>query len=380
MENLKTLDSSILSLIILGFIFYNSRNRSENLFVSHKIFLALVLTNMFLIIFDLGSWAFDGLPGNHFILVNKLINLMLYIVNPVVGILWNFYIHYQVNYDENRVNRLKYILFTLFLINGVLAITSICTGWFFRIDSNNIYSRGSLYWVHIMFAYILLLYSISYIFKHRKIIEKKYYHSMLVFVIPITIGASIQIAFYGWALAWSGMTISMLIIYFNIQNRNLNTDYLTGVYNRRLLDSYLKIKIKRSKQDKSFSAILVDLDGFKKINDTFGHDVGDEAIKDAAQIIRSSLGRDDFVARYGGDEFFIIINSSDQYILENTVKTLKNNVYKFNQYSAKPYKLSFAVGYAVYDSKGKMNSDDFFKYIDEQMYIDKSYRKRKCTL
>lgn len=377
MENFRTLDSSIISLIILGFIYYNTRNRLEKVFASYKLFLALVLTNMCLIILEIGSWAFDGLPGSYFMLANRIFNLILFIANPAAGTIWNLYVHHQVKYDEKRVNRLKYILFALFLVNSVLSITSFYTGWFFKIDSENIYSRGSFYWVHSMYDYILLLYPIGYIFKNRNIIEKKYYHSLLVFSIPITIGASLQIAFYGWSLTWSGMAVSILTIYFNIQNKSLNTDYLTNVYNRRLLDSYLKMKIKNSKQDKSFSAILIDLNGFKNINDTFGHDVGDEAIKDAAQIIKSSLGRDDFVARYGGDEFFIIINSNDKFILENIVKNLKNNVDKFNQCSEKPYKLSFAMGYAVYNSKNNMDSDEFFKYIDEKMYIDKSYRKSK---
>ena len=68
-----------------------------------------------------------------------------------------------------------------------------------------------------------------YVFKHRKRIEKRYYLSMLVFILPITVGATLQILFYGWALAWSGMMVSLLIIYFNIQDSSLNTDYLTGV-------------------------------------------------------------------------------------------------------------------------------------------------------
>jgi diguanylate cyclase (GGDEF)-like protein len=201
--------------------------------------------------------------------------------------------------------------------------------------------------------------------------EKRYYYSMLVFILPITVGATIQILFYGWALAWSGMTISLLIIHFNIQDSSLNTDYLTGLYNRRQLDKYLKLRIKNSTELKSFSALLIDLDGFKAINDTFGHDIGDGAIKDAAEIIKKSLRRDDFVARYGGDEFFAILDSSDNEVLEAAVTRLKNNVDKFNQESGKGYKLSFAIGYAVYDYELRMKSDDFFKLIDTLMYNNK---------
>jgi diguanylate cyclase (GGDEF)-like protein len=371
MENFKTLDSSVLSLIILVFIFYNARNKLEKVFVSHRIFLGLVQTNILLILSDVGAWIFDGLPGIHFLILNRLFNLSLFVFEPVAGSLWILYVCYQIKQNEKQLIIMKYVLPILFIINGVLSIVSLRTGWFFYVDSNNIYTRGNLYLIHIFYCYILLIYSMYYVYKHRRMIEKRYYSSMLVFILPITVGATIQILFYGWALAWSGMMVSLLIIHFNIQDSSLNTDYLTGLYNRRQLDKYLKIRIKNCTEIKSFSAMLIDLDGFKMINDTFGHDVGDEAIKDAAQIIKKSLRRDDFVARYGGDEFFIILDSCDRNILEATVVNLKSNVDKFNQNSLHGYKLSFAIGYAVYDYKLRMKSDDFFRYIDTLMYNNK---------
>lgn len=371
MENFKTLDSSILSLIILVFIYYNARNRLEKVFISHRVFLGLVLTNIFLILIDIGAWVFDGLPGIHFLLLNRIFNLLLFAVEPVTGTLWVLYVCYQVKHNEKRMERLKYVLSALLIVNGIMSIVSLHTGWFFYVNSNNIYSRGNLYLIHILYCYILLIYSMYYVYKRRRMIEKRYYYSMLVFILPITLGATIQILFYGWALAWTGMMVSLLIIYFNIQDSSLNIDYLTGIYNRRQLDRYLKIRIKNSTEGKTFSALLIDLNGFKKINDTFGHDIGDEAIKDAAQIIEKSLSGDDFVARYGGDEFFAILDSSDKNILEATVTRLRSNVDKFNQDSGKGYKLSFAIGYGVYDYKLRMKSDDFFKHIDTLMYSDK---------
>lgn len=371
MDNFKTLDSSVLSLIILVFIYYNASNKLEKVFVSHRIFLGLIQTNILLIVSDVGAWVFDGLPGIQYLMLNKIFNLSLFIIEPIAGTLWILYVCFQIKYNERHLKTLKYVLPTLFLMNCVMSIASLYTGWFFYVDNNNIYSRGNLYVIHIFYCYVLLIYSMYYVYKHKKRIEKRYYYSMLVFILPITIGATIQILFYGWALAWSGMMVSILIIYFNIQDSSLNTDYLTGVYNRRQLDKYLNISIKNSSETETFSAMLIDLDGFKKINDTFGHDIGDEAIKAAAQIIKKSLRRDDFVARYGGDEFFVILDSSDKDALEAAVRNLHSNVDKFNENSTKGYKLSFAIGYAVYDYKLGMKSDDFFKYIDTLMYSNK---------
>ncbi|MFT4144148.1 MAG: diguanylate cyclase [Mobilitalea sp.] len=371
MDNFKTIDSSVLSLIILFFIYYNARNKLDRVFISHRIFLGLVLTNIILIFSDVGAWVFDGLPGMHYLLLNKFFNLMLFVIEPVAGTLWVLYVSYQIKQNERQLRLFKYMLPILFAFNGVISLASLHTGWFFYVDSNNIYSRGNLYLIHILYCYILLIYSMYYVFKNRKRIEKRYYLSMLVFILPITVGATLQILFYGWALAWSGMMVSLLIIYFNIQDSSLNTDYLTGVYNRRQLDKYLEVKIKNSTEYSTFSAMLIDLDGFKKINDTFGHNIGDEAIKDAAYIIKKSLKRDDFVARYGGDEFFAILDSSDKTVLEIAVERMKRNVDRFNEESQKEYKLSFTIGYAVYDYKVRMKADDFSKYIDSLMYSNK---------
>lgn len=371
MENFKTLDSSILSLIILIFIYYNARSRLDKVFKSNRIFIAMIRTNIILILSDIGAWIFDAMPGYYYLLLNKTFNLLLYVVEPMVGILWILYVCHQIKHSEKQIKRLKYILGISFVVNGVVSIASLCTGWFFYVNNNNLYSRGSVYLLHIIYCYSLLICSMCYVYKYREKVEKRHYYSMLVFILPITVGATIQILFFGWALAWSGMAVSLLVIYFNIQDRSLTTDYLTGLFNRRQLDNYLRIKIKGSNEIRSFSAMLIDLDGFKKINDTYGHDVGDEAIKDAVNIIKNSLERDDFVARYGGDEFFIIFYSGDKDILEAVVARLIINVDKFNKDSEKEYKLSFAIGHDVYDYNSRMKSDEFFKHIDALMYSNK---------
>lgn len=83
--------------------------------------------------------------------------------------------------------------------------------------------------------------------------------------------------------------LSLLIVYFYVQNRNLNTDYLTGVYNRRQLDLIIREKIRNCTEEKSFSVILIDLNGFKQINDTFGHNAEVAALQETVKVIRNCL-------------------------------------------------------------------------------------------
>jgi two-component system cell cycle response regulator len=91
------------------------------------------------------------------------------------------------------------------------------------------------------------------------------------------------------------------------------TDSLTGIYNRGYLTEYLPREIKRARRyERSLSVILCDLDHFKRVNDTYGHQVGDEVLKAFAQGIHQSI-RDniDWVARYGGEEFLVVAPETD---------------------------------------------------------------------
>ena len=210
----------------------------------------------------------------------------------------------------------------------------------------------------------------------RSVLEKRYFYSLLLFFVPVSIGTSIQVVHYGVSYNWSGMMLSVLIIYFNIQSRSLNTDYLTGAYNRRQLDEYIKAKIRSSTKEESFSAILIDLNDFKNINDRFGHDIGDAALKAAARIISGSLRQDDFFARYGGDEFMVIMDNHNRDLLEQTVQQLKLNVAQYNQENTHPYAIDFAMGYAIYDYASQMTADDFFQQIDQLMYEAKRKKQQ----
>ncbi len=105
-------------------------------------------------------------------------------------------------------------------------------------------------------------------------------------------------------------TLSLLIIYINIQNTQLYKDYLTDLYNRRQFDNYIRAKI-NSSNNKRIAGFMIDIDSFKKINDVYGHDYGDTALKSTAKILRDTFSDNDFIARYGGDEFVVVVELND---------------------------------------------------------------------
>ncbi|WP_238902434.1 diguanylate cyclase [Clostridium sp. YIM B02506] len=368
---LKTLDANTVSLIILVFIFLNIRSSSENISMQYKLFKAMILANIVMIIIDAFAWKFNGLKGSMNLTLNTGFNFLLYVLEPIPPSLSVLYTSYHVFSSDVKVKEKQKALMAFFLLNLMICIISLFTGSFFYVDQNNIYHRGPYFALHVAYCYGLLIYSLMYLIKHKQYIEKRKYISMIVYFIPMAIGTTIQVLFYGYSLNWVGMMLSLLIIYFNIQNRGINTDYLTGIYNRRQLDEYIRERIRNSTENKSFSAILLDLNEFKSINDRFGHKIGDEALKDSVEIIRRSLNTDDFIARFGGDEFVIITDIYNGQTLDKVVNRIRKNVENFNVSNLKPYNLNFSIGYDIYSCNSKMEADEFFKHIDMLMYENK---------
>jgi two-component system cell cycle response regulator len=90
-------------------------------------------------------------------------------------------------------------------------------------------------------------------------------------------------------------------------------DGLTGLYNRRSFDELLALAVAREERrpQGTFALLMLDLDHFKKLNDTFGHPAGDAALKHAAQTVTQRIRKNDLLARYGGEEFTVILDGAD---------------------------------------------------------------------
>ncbi len=115
----------------------------------------------------------------------------------------------------------------------------------------------------------------------------------------------------------------------NIQliTNHANRDFLTGLYNRRyFFDNTTKYFEEAVNNGESFAIAMVDIDHFKKINDTYGHDVGDKAIVNLSEILRSGVDRNDLVARFGGEEFCIVLKNISEKNALTVMERIRNNV------------------------------------------------------
>jgi diguanylate cyclase (GGDEF)-like protein len=361
-----------IGIVIIIYIFSIKQNDEDTL--QNKLYKGMLRITILMLLVDILS-RFDGRPETIYLLFNQIGNFTIFLLGPVISSLWLLYVHDQIFKKEEKTKRL---LLPILIVNGInivfLLITQV-NGWYYFIDSGNIYHRGAMFWMAAFYTDVFMIAALILTLMNRDKINRKQLFSLMFFAVPPLIGTILQIAFYGISIVLNGIVFSILIVSLNIQNTNMYTDYLTGVYNRKKLESYLKQKISASSAAKTFSAIMVDLDNFKLINDTYGHDVGDNALQVCTTLLSNSLRSNDIIARFGGDEFFVVLDISEQDKLEEIAGRIRMSIDNYNRTSGKPYKIGFSMGYAVYDYTSNLNSEDFQKRLDTLMYENKVFNK-----
>jgi diguanylate cyclase (GGDEF)-like protein len=161
----------------------------------------------------------------------------------------------------------------------------------------------------------------------------------------------------------------------NIIKQQALTDALTGLANRRFFDQRMEEEIRRSVRYRhSFALMIADLDNFKEINDTFGHPAGDSILQQVANLLHRTLNDTDFLARYGGDEFALILPESDLSGVESLARRLKR-VFAENSFhlpGGQKRKLSTSVGYALFPEDAA-NAGYLLAAADQMLYRNKHH-------
>ncbi len=155
------------------------------------------------------------------------------------------------------------------------------------------------------------------------------------------------------------------------------TDYLTGLYNRTKFDKELKSEIERSRRYKiPFSIILADIDYFKDVNDTYGHETGDIVLKEIAQILTNNLRHNDILARWGGEEFIILSPHTDRNGAAELAENLRSKIqgHRFSSVGEK------TASFGVVQFQDTMDEKALFKSVDTALYTSKTEGRNKVTV
>lgn len=360
----SVLTANIISILLIGTLYLANRQKAE-----YDRDMRLLQQMMVTIgIASISDCCVYYLAGSSNIVIKVLVFLSgsgLFLGNVMIGYLWAKFIMVHMNIPFSDIRRNIYR--TIGLISIVLLVINIFYPLVFSVSDGR-YQRGFAYIIFLIFAAFYILDS-SYLYVKR--VKKNGSLKLFpvhIFLIPVILGVVIQTFFVEIAITWTSIAISVAGIMTALKNEIIFTDCLTGLYNRE----YLEFLHKRAcnKKDCWVSGIMIDLNGFKQINDNYGHAEGDLALCIVADLLLKSFSEYGVVTRYAGDEFVIMLNTTDDQLIQKIIKSAKKNFVTENEKNDKLYQLSASMGYAITNLSNE-TIDDFMNRIDEQMYQDK---------
>jgi diguanylate cyclase (GGDEF)-like protein len=171
------------------------------------------------------------------------------------------------------------------------------------------------------------------------------------------------------------------------RSRTLRTmimcDGLTGLYNHRSIKEHLGREIARSVRERTpLSLAMVDIDFFKKVNDTYGHPVGDQVIRAISQILRQRLRRGDLIGRYGGEEFAVILPTTSAAVAASVLNEIRESFGKLrHKADDSEFSTTFSAGVAdLGDVVGLANVGEMFRIADMALYQAKQAGRNRVEL
>ena len=360
----SVLTANIISILLIGTLYLANRQKAEydrDMRLLQQMMVTIGIANI-------SDCCVYYLAGSSNIVIKVLVFLSgsgLFLGNVMIGYLWAKFIMVHMNIPFSDIRRNIYR--TIGFISIVLLVINIFYPLVFSVSDGR-YQRGFAYIIFLIFAAFYILDSLYLYVKRVKKNGSLKLFPVHIFLIPVILGVVIQAFFVEIAITWTSIAISVAGIMTALKNEIIFTDCLTGLYNRE----YLKFLHKRAcnKKDCWVSGIMIDLNGFKQINDNYGHAEGDLALCIVADLLRKSFSEYGVVTRYAGDEFVIMLNTTDDQLIQKIIKSAKKNFVTENEKNDKLYQLSASMGYAITNLSNE-TIDDFMNRIDEQMYQDK---------
>lgn len=332
-----------------------------------RLMMALLAISMFNCVADIYVFQCDGMPGRGYHTILMIGDTYLYMYNLFVGI---GIIYLILMHIDRKTKGLHMILFwVLSVIEMVLLIVNLFEPIVFEIDSSNTYHRGDYYILFVILGFVLVFYGYTYYMIAKLRNPSLRYFPVMEFLAPVLIGNIVQMKIYGISLLPISFALAFAAITIALQNECIYIDKLTGVYNRYELDKILKRRHYR--RNEKLIAMMLDLNDFKSINDTYSHEEGDQALITFAKVLMEVIGSEGLVIRFAGDEFIILIPVFKPVTIDDYKDRIHRKLDEYNESSGKPYKLSAAIGGRLFDPHNESTSG-IVNEIDSMMYKDKS--------
>lgn len=370
------IESNGLFILLLLVLLMNLGHSSAKI-MDEKLFQLSVILNILVLVADTGCWICDGRVFMGEVLVNKLVYCAYYITTAMFVFVWGLYATYKLQKSWGIVKSNIFLLIIPLLVAIFLSIQSFWNECLYSFDINGVYHRGELFAVHTTILWFYLMISlvsvIMVLFSDKRDELMRECVAIIISVVIPVIGGIFQTAYYGFNMAWTGSSISLVIMFIGIQGRQISIDALTGVHNRGSFEKYLRENVEKQVKDNKLYLIMIDIDKFKQINDKYGHVAGDRALVETAKALLgvSQITKKDFIARYGGDEFAIVCYRKSEKQLDKLIYAMEEECARTLTKEKLGFDMTFSVGYAEYSKETYVTVEKFIDAADVKMYENK---------
>lgn len=328
---------------------------------------------------DIG-WA--GILGGKIPNLRPLVvffNFSNYILLSLIAFAWFMYMAASEDMILSMTRKQRILWMLPMTISTVAIVTAYMIAPYFWISEQG--ELNSWYYPMMLAAPLFYILS-SFVISMRNAARaesreiKKRYRLIGLYPLSVVFFGIVQTVLLDAPLFCFGCTIMMLHFYIQSMQAQISVDSLTRLNNRGQIERYLsQIKYR---ENMPIYAAMMDVDHFKKINDTFGHAEGDRALVLIAETLKQTVGKigGAFIGRYGGDEFVLIVHSAEEGIMERAAEVLQSIATKKQEENKLLYNLNLSVGY---DRLGAApdTMENCLKRADEKLYENK---RKKGTL
>lgn len=305
--------------------------------------------------------------------LNYALNVLYYIALAANCYLWFLYSEFVQRTPIVHSRKRQYLCAIPALIVCFLALISPFTGALFYLDEAGVYHRGSLHFVQLVLCYGYLVVSACKALlgglRAKEYQRQRRLYVLAAFIVPVVVAGVVQTLLPGIPAIAAGCAMSVLLVFVNMQDQRISVDPLTQINNRSTLISFLENRIEDAQEhDENFALYLMDVNGFKGINDRYGHLEGDHALERVGLALRTlKTNRSTGVFRYGGDEFIVVENCDSLPSAQRFCHRIRQAVAQQNAYAKAAYPLTVSVGYALYD-RSIRTPQELIKRADENLY------------
>ncbi len=359
---------NLIAVVLMLFLIEYRRKNKRNIHRSDKIYTVMAIITLCGAVTETLSFLVDGtdMPAGR--ALNYITNSLSFFGTVTIGFLWCLFVDLRTyRNDKLTAKKVKIIIIPWLIEVAALIYNLFGTDIIFVISQDNLYHRGPYVAIGYVTLMIYFAYSIYDVSCSRKRALYLSFFPILYFIAPCLAGVVSQFIFYGITTSWISVALAMIFVQMQTDSENILVDALSGLYNRRYLSRVL------AKKDimnaKSLYGIMMDINDFKKINDTYGHGKGDQFISAMGEIIFRSISDGGMPIRYGGDEFVILLTDVTEESVEQTMRNIYDNIREFNESSNEEIRLSVSMGCT---KRGENDDvDTFLTKMDEKMYEEK---------